>query len=75
MFRGARPASQPRSLRSIAESRNGTSSFVNVAPSNPRVTYDDPAEAAKSQGVGRRPMDAATPSPFSNLKDMKQNGR
>ena len=70
MFRGVKPAGQPRTARTNAEAKNGPGNFTTVAvpPQVRALPYADPADAAKSQAQARRELDAATPSPFKNMK-------
>lgn len=71
MFKGAKPAGQPRSLRSIVESKNEGGGFP---PPNdgPDVTYPgtykDPAAELPGKTTGRTGLGKADPKPFGGLK-------
>ena len=72
-FKGPTPASQPRSLRSIAESQNSASLFVHgegpeQAQVNLPVAHDVAETARPTEGQARRGLTQADPSPFANLK-------
>lgn len=80
MFKGPKPAAQPRSLRSIVESKNGGGGFVEDALYNtdagvPAATpgvqglYSDPGDVATfGQGAGGQ-LPAA--NPLANVRGGK----
>lgn len=74
-FKGPKPASQPRSLRSIAEAHSDAGNFPDSPPVNQTTTgggpesivgsaqYDDVAKAARpTPGAGQ--ATSADPKPF-----------
>ena len=72
-FKGLKPAGQPRSLRSIAESQNSASLFVDgEGPGQEQIDQPiahDAAEAARpTAGQARRGLTQADPGPFGNLR-------
>lgn len=71
--KGAKPSAQPRSLRSIAESQNSASLFVDgEGPGEAEIKQPvahDVAEAARpSEGQARRGLTPADPRPFGTLR-------
>lgn len=68
MFKGIKPPSQPRSLRSIVEQQNKGASFPSPGPvpdlENGSKTYADPGMQAQPSGPGRQ-GNGADPKPFS----------
>lgn len=71
MFRGVKPKSQPRTLRTIAEQKGTTPAGFDGADepeeTKLRGEYDDKAEAAKG-GSPTRGTNASDPKPFKNMK-------
>ena len=63
-FKGLKPAAQPRSIRSIAETNTGD--FPDEANVQPGGEYID--EAEKARPTGSRGTSAADPQPITNLK-------
>jgi hypothetical protein len=66
MFKGTKPAGQPRTIRSIAEERNNASNFTNDKPEAAPV-YEDKADKIRSTSHGTS-GGAVDPSPFKNLR-------
>jgi hypothetical protein len=72
MHKGPKPAGQPRSLRTIVESKNSPGGFPPPVE-GPDVTYPgtyrDGAEGARiGPGAGRSGLGKADPKPFGGLK-------
>ena len=69
MFKGAKPPSQPRSLRSIAESNNaGSFPPEETAPVYPGVYRDEAAAALPPASMARQGVRPVDPKPLANLK-------
>ena len=79
MHKGLKPAAQPRSLRAIAESKNGPDGFIG----DPNFVYDSgiPASTPGAQGVYSDYANSATfgptvgqmrgSAPFTNVRGGK----
>ena len=71
MFRGPKPEAQPRSLRSIAESKVDPANVRAQAPSPNDAPYEDRAQAASTARVadaGRPSSTSADKTPFRNVR-------
>ncbi len=66
MFKGPKPAAQPRSLRSIAES-NESKNFGQPFQVDQQIA-EDPADALKSSTPKQRGTSSGDKSPFANIK-------
>jgi len=71
-FKGPKPKAQPRSLRSIAESKNGKGGFEyghnDDHAMNPPIPYDVAEAARPTQAQARRGVTPADPQPFDNVR-------
>jgi hypothetical protein len=66
MHKGIKPAAQPRSLRSIAETNRGKLFPPTVDVEDSDEKHVDAAEQARPTSTGKQPSGS---TPFANLKD------
>jgi hypothetical protein len=73
MFKGAHPTGQPRTLRTIAESKNLPESFVtdervHLMDDNNDKHFDEAVAALPTVADARRKLTAADKQPFTNVR-------
>lgn len=67
MFRGPKPAGQPRSIRSIAE-KNNPGNFPEEIQAPPAFSFDEALAAQPLPGFSPQGQPVPAPNPFGQMK-------